>query len=498
VQDQLKVSEGWVRCGQCHEVFHGIEQLFDLESDPTIAARRAAARSQGTSTEDSVPGFAPTRTPPINVVRRPVAPPPPPRAPAPAPATVVAPLQPPPPASPARRFSPPPVRPMPAVAETPSTPKPSPDILVTRGQVLPPVVPARPPGEDVAPTVDFDFDDGAGLAGVLVDDATEDAGPAPSLPPAPMPAAAPPPFTTSSPAPVTAPIPAPVTAPPPAPVAAASPDPVEALLPAPVAAPPQVARRASRRVPPPAAPQDAVSTLPSRLVDDEGPETLASMLPEAPGDWPPRKRRSSRSSGKTRTPLPGDAKGSARDQHGARPDTPAPAPADHPRFLREARRAAFWDAPAMRAVLLVAAIALSLGALAQVALPLRDTIAARWPVTAPVLDIACEQAGCTLQAPRALASLALDGSSLTRTETDHVLLFSADLRNRAAWPVRMPAFDLKFTDIGGQVVARRVFEPADLGIGSVSLAPDTELHVHARLKLDGIDVVGFQAEVFYP
>ncbi len=42
VQDQLKVSEGWVRCGQCHEVFHGIEALFDLDSDPGIAARRAA------------------------------------------------------------------------------------------------------------------------------------------------------------------------------------------------------------------------------------------------------------------------------------------------------------------------------------------------------------------------------------------------------------------------------------------------------------------------
>src|ERR1700761_6319756 len=42
VQDQLKVSEGWVRCGQCQQVFHGIEGLFDLDSDPVVAARRAA------------------------------------------------------------------------------------------------------------------------------------------------------------------------------------------------------------------------------------------------------------------------------------------------------------------------------------------------------------------------------------------------------------------------------------------------------------------------
>ena len=31
VQDQLKVSEGWVRCGRCDEVFNALEGLFDLE-----------------------------------------------------------------------------------------------------------------------------------------------------------------------------------------------------------------------------------------------------------------------------------------------------------------------------------------------------------------------------------------------------------------------------------------------------------------------------------
>jgi predicted Zn finger-like uncharacterized protein len=34
VQDQLKVSEGWVRCGRCNEVFNALENLFDLERDP--------------------------------------------------------------------------------------------------------------------------------------------------------------------------------------------------------------------------------------------------------------------------------------------------------------------------------------------------------------------------------------------------------------------------------------------------------------------------------
>ena len=33
VQDQLKVSEGWVRCGRCEAVFNAQENLFDLEHD---------------------------------------------------------------------------------------------------------------------------------------------------------------------------------------------------------------------------------------------------------------------------------------------------------------------------------------------------------------------------------------------------------------------------------------------------------------------------------
>lgn len=33
VQDQLKVSEGWVRCGRCASVFSALDGLFDLERD---------------------------------------------------------------------------------------------------------------------------------------------------------------------------------------------------------------------------------------------------------------------------------------------------------------------------------------------------------------------------------------------------------------------------------------------------------------------------------
>ncbi len=56
VQDQLKVSEGWVRCGRCSEVFNALEGLFDLTREtppeapidlPPQGARPAADTALG-------------------------------------------------------------------------------------------------------------------------------------------------------------------------------------------------------------------------------------------------------------------------------------------------------------------------------------------------------------------------------------------------------------------------------------------------------------------
>jgi predicted Zn finger-like uncharacterized protein len=44
VQDQLRVSEGWVRCGRCAEVFNAVEKLVDLELE-SLPARSPGATS---------------------------------------------------------------------------------------------------------------------------------------------------------------------------------------------------------------------------------------------------------------------------------------------------------------------------------------------------------------------------------------------------------------------------------------------------------------------
>lgn len=65
VQDQLKVSEGWVRCGRCNEVFNALEALFDLERDtPPEWTPRAAPIAPATPASVSAPAPSPAPPPP--------------------------------------------------------------------------------------------------------------------------------------------------------------------------------------------------------------------------------------------------------------------------------------------------------------------------------------------------------------------------------------------------------------------------------------------------
>jgi predicted Zn finger-like uncharacterized protein len=519
VQDQLKVSEGWVRCGQCHEVFHGIEALFDLDSDPAIAARRAAPRAPVAPAPTRV--FADARaSAPI-----PIATPP---APAPTSAPIAIPARPPapPPSTPARQSVPatpsafgapdhPTAAPMARPGYTGFTPAarplspPSPiPQVATRGTIAPrfaarlaeesaraqaatpsPIPSAYPPAAAQPPSQPAPAPFGSALAQHAAA-SWQASAPAPVVQ-APGAATAPPTMAMPAPAPMRVdppPLAALLTAPPvPAEVAPSAGELASAF-----AAPPAAATAAPAPAPE-AAPALARgpgvdgSMMASRPADDGldeargGPPTLASMLPEDAGEWPPSRK-------KRRAPA-----AAAASTEVALVDR-----RKDPRFLREAKSGARWRKPWVRAVLSVTLLLLIVAAVAQVAWPQRDTLAARWPVARPAWDWLCEQADCKIEAPRAIASLALDGSSLTRTDTEHVLLFSADLHNRSDHDVRVPSFDVTFMDLNGEIVARKVLTPEQIGIHQAALPAEGELHVHARLQVGTLAASGFQADLFYP
>ena len=64
VEDQLKVSEGWVRCGRCHEVFNALPTLFDMDSEAPPPRRAPDAALLREPVTDAFTPPAPVRSSP--------------------------------------------------------------------------------------------------------------------------------------------------------------------------------------------------------------------------------------------------------------------------------------------------------------------------------------------------------------------------------------------------------------------------------------------------
>jgi hypothetical protein len=68
-----------------------------------------------------------------------------------------------------------------------------------------------------------------------------------------------------------------------------------------------------------------------------------------------------------------------------------------PGFVRAAERAARWQQPRMRAVLLLLALVAAALLALQAALAFRDRLAASWPASRALLEPACRIAGCRIE-----------------------------------------------------------------------------------------------------
>ncbi len=169
-----------------------------------------------------------------------------------------------------------------------------------------------------------------------------------------------------------------------------------------------------------------------------------------------------------------------------------------PGFVLRAERAERRRHPLRRGGLALLCLLLA-GVLAgQVALHYRDDVAARWPVTQPVLQAACGWLGCQVGPPRHIDSLAVDSSGLVRVEGSDLYRLSLVLQNRSAITVRMPAIDLVLTDAQGRTTARRVVSAAELGSDADHLPPRGEVALQAMLDLSEQRIAGYTVELFYP
>ncbi len=164
----------------------------------------------------------------------------------------------------------------------------------------------------------------------------------------------------------------------------------------------------------------------------------------------------------------------------------------------------FWQRRGVRAVLVLLAVLAVLLLVVQVIRHERDGIAARQPNLRPALAALCQYTGCELAALRQISDIVIEGAAFAREKSgsnDYRLSFT--LRNGATVPLAMPAVELSLLDTQERAVVRRVLMPADYGAPSV-LAARSDRAASLPLTLSASEaaalppIAGYRVEAFYP
>lgn len=203
---------------------------------------------------------------------------------------------------------------------------------------------------------------------------------------------------------------------------------------------------------------------------------------------------------------------------GPRPMPPIPAPTlprtllgrsrrnaaeDAPAFVKQAKRQAQWRHPVVRLTLGLTGLALLALLGLQAAVAFRDWIVAYQPASRPWLAALCSLSGCEVAPLRRIDRLAVDSVTLVRgragpdaAEPAYRLVVS--MHNDAPVALAAPHLELSLTDADGQLVARRILTPRDVGLEGDTLRPEGSTTVQAGLQTVGPRIAGYTVELFYP
>lgn len=164
----------------------------------------------------------------------------------------------------------------------------------------------------------------------------------------------------------------------------------------------------------------------------------------------------------------------------------------------------FWRRKSVRVMLVLLALLAALLLILQIVRHERDGIVARQPNLRPALTALCQYTGCELGALRQISDIVIEGAAFAREKSggnDYRLSFT--LRNGAAVPLAMPAVELSLLDTQERAVVRRVLMPADYGAPSVlparaDRAASLPLTLSASEAAALPPVAGYRVEAFYP
>ena len=189
----------------------------------------------------------------------------------------------------------------------------------------------------------------------------------------------------------------------------------------------------------------------------------------------------------------------ANEEPVSAPPSPGMPSEEVPSFVKQAQRKAWWNQPAVRFVMGMLVILLPLALLLQVAVHERNTLVAWKPQWRGAFENLCIALRCELAPRQHIASVTLTGSAFNQDGADHHYRLSLSLRNASVAAVATPAVELTLTDAQDQVLVRKVLMPSDIG-APMELAPRAEWSgdVPVATQKLHLAVAGYRVMAFYP
>jgi predicted Zn finger-like uncharacterized protein len=178
-------------------------------------------------------------------------------------------------------------------------------------------------------------------------------------------------------------------------------------------------------------------------------------------------------------------------------------PLHEPSFVRRAQSQALWRSKHVRAALLASTVVLS-GVLAlQMLVHWRDAAATHWPGSRPWLSSVCalfssDAAACEIQPPKRIANISLESSALVNGDAPNTYQLNITLRNRSTETVALPSIELNITNATNQLIARRALNPSHFRTETDHLPGSAEMALSLFFKSDIQAVNGYTVEAFYP
>lgn len=163
----------------------------------------------------------------------------------------------------------------------------------------------------------------------------------------------------------------------------------------------------------------------------------------------------------------------------------------------------FWEKPVVKIGNIIFFVALLIILLAQL-IENRNYIVSFVPEARPFLMTLSQPMGLTVDPPISFnlqSNVTIDSSSFNTIPTlpENTYLLEVIIRNRETHAVAVPFLELTLQNVSGEIIARKILSPEELGVTITALEPQQELLIRRNITVhaNGVASVGYSTALLY-